>query len=310
MLGKSRSLDAKNRQAVEEIGAETALLRPSGKRLMRRRRHRARRHARSRFRRPSAIRRSPENAAAWTEAPEASHRSRPETACRRSPPQSRPVRRCTAPVKAPRAWPKSSASSNDSGMAAQFSATKGRSARGLSRWRARATTSFPVPVGPWIRYCCPSAAPPDRMRRLTSSIRSESPISSGTRTARMISSGSCSTQACSRTVSQRDHRLRRDAVISYLYRWRMRRHRLRSATPEAAPRDADFSPRRSGPQAPRPAQSGPSLDDWSGLPLAKSSRCRSGSAPSKQGGLRMRVAPSAAGRPHPRLLRELPSAAL
>src|ERR1039458_5616117 len=35
-------------------------------------------------------------------------------------------------------------------MAAQFSVTKGRFLRGLIRWMARATNSFPVPVSPRI----------------------------------------------------------------------------------------------------------------------------------------------------------------
>jgi hypothetical protein len=37
------------------------------------------------------------------------------------------------------------------GMAAQFSLMKVRSLRGLSRWMARASSSLPVPVSPWIR---------------------------------------------------------------------------------------------------------------------------------------------------------------
>ncbi len=36
-------------------------------------------------------------------------------------------------------------------MAAQLMATNGRSARGLLRWMAWATSSFPVPLSPWIR---------------------------------------------------------------------------------------------------------------------------------------------------------------
>ena len=42
-----------------------------------------------------------------------------------------PVRDCTAPVNAPRVCPNNSASSNASGIAAQFSTTKGLLARAL-----------------------------------------------------------------------------------------------------------------------------------------------------------------------------------
>ena len=57
----------------------------------------------------------------------------------------------TAPVKAPRTWPKSSASSSASGMALQLSATNWCARRVLLWWIARATTSLPVPVSPVIR---------------------------------------------------------------------------------------------------------------------------------------------------------------
>ena len=52
----------------------------------------------------------------------------------------------TAPVKAPRTWPKSSDSSSASGIAAQLTATNGWPARGERRWSSRATTSLPVPL--------------------------------------------------------------------------------------------------------------------------------------------------------------------
>jgi hypothetical protein len=60
----------------------------------------------------------------------------------------RPSFRFTAPVKAPRSWPKSSDSSSASGMAAQEMVTKGPAARRLPAWRARATSSLPVPDSP------------------------------------------------------------------------------------------------------------------------------------------------------------------
>ena len=55
-----------------------------------------------------------------------------------------------APVNAPRAWPNSSASTSSSVSAAQLTAQKRRSRRGLSRCSARATSSFPVPLSPSI----------------------------------------------------------------------------------------------------------------------------------------------------------------
>src|SRR5258706_98287 len=54
----------------------------------------------------------------------------------------------TAPVKEPFWWPKSPASSGPSGIAPQFTATKGAWARGLARWIALARSSLPVPLGP------------------------------------------------------------------------------------------------------------------------------------------------------------------
>ncbi len=48
----------------------------------------------------------------------------------------------TAPVKAPRSWPKSSLSSRFSGIAPQLTDRKRRAARGLEKWIARAISSF------------------------------------------------------------------------------------------------------------------------------------------------------------------------
>ena len=59
-----------------------------------------------------------------------------------------PMRRSTAPVKAPFSWPKSSDSMMLSGTAPQLMATKGEPPRGLRSWMARATRSLPVPVSP------------------------------------------------------------------------------------------------------------------------------------------------------------------
>ncbi len=60
----------------------------------------------------------------------------------------RPGRAATAPVNAPRSWPKSSASTIVSGIAAQLVATNGPWERGEPAWSALATSSLPVPVSP------------------------------------------------------------------------------------------------------------------------------------------------------------------
>jgi len=62
--------------------------------------------------------------------------------------EKRPTLLLTAPVKAPRTCPKSSDSISPSGMAPQFTETKGLSRRKLLKWIARATSSFPVPLSP------------------------------------------------------------------------------------------------------------------------------------------------------------------
>ncbi len=59
-----------------------------------------------------------------------------------------PGRSAWASVKAPRLWPNSSLSSSASGMAAQLTATNGRSRRGLFQWIDFATSSLPVPDSP------------------------------------------------------------------------------------------------------------------------------------------------------------------
>src|SRR5690606_39673668 len=50
----------------------------------------------------------------------------------------------------PISWPKSSDSIRVSGIAAQLTEIINWLARLLSSWRARATSSLPVPVSPWI----------------------------------------------------------------------------------------------------------------------------------------------------------------
>ena len=62
----------------------------------------------------------------------------------------RPLRRATAPVKAPFSWPKSSLSTRPGGKAAQLILISGLSLRLLAEWMARAISSLPVPVSPVI----------------------------------------------------------------------------------------------------------------------------------------------------------------
>jgi len=61
---------------------------------------------------------------------------------------NRPVRLETAPVKAPRTWPKSSLSSRLSESAPQLTRTNGPLPRGERAWIALAISSLPVPVSP------------------------------------------------------------------------------------------------------------------------------------------------------------------
>ncbi|PYR94575.1 MAG: hypothetical protein DMF84_05325 [Acidobacteria bacterium] len=59
-------------------------------------------------------------------------------------------------MNAPRTWPNSSLSNSVSTTAEQLTVTKRRSRRGPVLWRARATSSLPVPVSPLmsaVRTC-------------------------------------------------------------------------------------------------------------------------------------------------------------
>ena len=69
-----------------------------------------------------------------------------------------PMRRPTAPVKAPFSWPNSSDSSNCSGMAAQLIEMNGLSARRERAWTYLAMTSLPVPLSPVIKTLASEAA--------------------------------------------------------------------------------------------------------------------------------------------------------
>ena len=70
----------------------------------------------------------------------------------------RPRWSAMAPVNEPLVWPKSSLSRSVSGMAPQLIATNGWFARGLARWMARASSSLPVPLSPWMRTLASLAA--------------------------------------------------------------------------------------------------------------------------------------------------------
>jgi hypothetical protein len=75
--------------------------------------------------------------------PISSRKSVPPFAASKNPGRSR-----SAPVKAPRAWPKSSLSSSVSVTAPQLTATNGRAALGDSSWTSRAIRSLPTPLSP------------------------------------------------------------------------------------------------------------------------------------------------------------------
>ena len=64
---------------------------------------------------------------------------------------NRPVCRAIAPVNAPFSWPNSSLSTSPAGRAAQLILISGLSRRWLAEWIARAISSLPVPVSPWIK---------------------------------------------------------------------------------------------------------------------------------------------------------------
>ena len=116
----------------------------------------------------------------------------------------RPARSRTAPVKAPRTWPKSSLSSSSPGRAAALTATKGPLRRGEWAWMMRAMTSLPVPLSPVMRtvdsLCCSvSMSRKTRAMALERAIRPKPPMgplastvasSAGRSTTRKRASGS------------------------------------------------------------------------------------------------------------------------
>ena len=77
--------------------------------------------------------------------PTSSRKSVPLCAASKSPSRAR-----SAPVKAPRLWPKRWLSTRVSGREAQSTVTKGWAARPLLRNRALANSSLPTPVSPRI----------------------------------------------------------------------------------------------------------------------------------------------------------------
>ena len=91
----------------------------------------------------------------------AARRSRRGTACRRRPPRRARARSPTAPVNAPRTWPKSSLSRRFSASAPQSTTTNGpsRARRRVVR-SPRATSSLPVPVSPWMSTVASVGATP------------------------------------------------------------------------------------------------------------------------------------------------------
>ena len=64
----------------------------------------------------------------------------------------------SAPVNAPRSWPNKVLSTSCPGMPPQLTQTRGPPLRGPWRWIALATSSFPVPVSPWINTGMPASA--------------------------------------------------------------------------------------------------------------------------------------------------------
>src|SRR5262245_40960732 len=89
----------------------------------------------------------------------------------------RPRRRCSAPVNAPRSWPKSSDAIKVSGIAAQLTLTKGPAARRDQAWMARARSSLPVPVSP-LTSTVDSVAATFRVRASSPCTASEAPTTS------------------------------------------------------------------------------------------------------------------------------------
>ena len=145
-VAQRRELDARDREAEEEIVAEAA----------------ARCTSRSRSRRVAAMTRTSTRvelarcrraappiararAAAWAAGRGRGRRSRRGGACRRGPARRRRGALRPRPVNAPRSWPKSADSTRLGGTAVQSKTTKGAARAGARSWSASASTSLPVP---------------------------------------------------------------------------------------------------------------------------------------------------------------------
>ena len=106
--------------------------------------------------------------------------SSPTSSRKRVPPlASWNLPRClsTAPVKLPFSWPKRMDSTRFSGIAPQFTATKGLPARSDEPCTARAITSLPTPLSPVIRMGMEDLAARSP-RRLTMTMAGDDPIRS------------------------------------------------------------------------------------------------------------------------------------
>ena len=111
----------------------------------------------------------------------------------------RPRRSAIAPVKEPFLWPKSSDSSSPSGIAPQFTATKGAWARGLARWMALAKSSLPVPLAPKMHTEASEAATRRAWDRRSS--MAEERVMSSARQSSMSPSDGLERRIASATVS-------------------------------------------------------------------------------------------------------------
>ncbi len=138
-------------------------------------------------------------------------------------------------MNAPFSWPKSSDSRSVSGIAAQFNGRNGRSARGLSPWTPRATSSFPVPLSPVIRTFIRVGAT-RRIFRSTSSIAREDPTIPSIPSGRPASSRSRSiSRRIPRSLSALKTAARRRGISTGLRRKSEAPARTASIAPSTVP---------------------------------------------------------------------------
>ena len=159
------------------------------------------------------------------------------------------ARRCrdTAPVKAPRRWPKSWLAASSSLSPAQLTATNGPSRRALSRWMARATSSLPVPVSPRISTVAST--------RATSRDQRDRPAASArccpTRSWKLPCSASRRRRSCTSETSW-TKRMRRAGSRGIVLAPRSRRARSRAPSPGERARRPCRAARAGSAAAPRP----------------------------------------------------------